>query len=665
MGRRVSVRLGWSVAALAISAAMVGFLAGPAQAHALIRTSDPPNGAVLSKPPTQVVITFTEPPDPKLSFLHVLNSAGKDVESGPSGPAPGRKLELRIPLPPTLPNGVYTVTWRTVSEVDGHVTGNSFTFGIGVTPPPTTTGPTTGPTTPSPAPLAVVGRLFFYWGLALLLGAAVMIPVALGVMPNRGRTLIAASWVGATAGLAMMVASERSTVGVSLGRLLSTGTGHEFVERGVGLAAVALAAGFALARPRLPGLIAVGAAAAGTMLIHVLAGHAAVSAHLTWFNVGVQWMHLLAVGVWVGGLAWLLLGMWGRQDRGSIVRRFSTLAGFALAMVAATGLFRVLDEVGWPNHWGRLFDTSFGWALVVKVGLFGVLVALGALNRYRHVPAVAEQGAPARRLRMTLIAELAVASLILAATGVLSELPPSASLAAVSARPTASSNLALSGSDFATTVRVRITVSPGTVGPNRFDATVTDFDTGRPVPARSVSLQFQLPGRPDLGTPTLPLRRHRGGAWSGQGTVLSIFGAWNVSVLVQEAAGAVQVPLKLTPKLPPESIQTQAAPGQPTLYTIALAGGGQLQTYVDPGRPGNDTVHFTFFQASGNEQPIADASATFVDPTGATGPLPLIRFDAGHFVANTKLTSGRWRFLVQATTAQGKVFDAYFDQKIP
>ena len=137
-----------------------------------------------------------------------------------------------------------------------------------------------------------------------------------------------------------------------------------------------------------------------------------------------------------------------------------------------------------------------------------------------------------------------------------------------------------------------------------------------------------------------------------------------MEVLVEEASGSVTVPLRLTPRLPPERIQVSAASGQPTLYTIALAGGATLQAYVDPGTPGNDVVHFTFFQESGDELPIRAATGTSVPPGGSAGPMPLLRLDRGHFVANTTLRAGRWRFLIQATTARGAAVTAYFDPTI-
>ena len=145
------------------------------------------------------------------------------------------------------------------------------------------------------------------------------------------------------------------------------------------------------------------------------------------------------------------------------------------------------------------------------------------------------------------------------------------------------------GHDFATTVRMRLTVTPGTVGLNRFAADVVDYDTGRPVNATGVTLTFTLPGNPDIGS-TLALRRS-GSAWTGSSTVLSMQGRWNVKALVQERRGGVQVPLTVQTRLPQEQIQVSPGTGsQPTLYTIQLAGGNSLQGYLDRKGAGPNTA---------------------------------------------------------------------------
>jgi copper transport protein len=648
---------------------VVAMAPGTAAAHALVQSSDPADGALLQTAPRQVVVTFTEAPDPHLSSLHVLDRSGKDVDSGSSAAVPGEPRKLRVSLPVSLSRGVYTVTWRAISRVDGHVTAGSFSFGVGVEPGATASsaGGAVGPTSPSPPPLAVVGRWLFYWGLAVLLGGAVAGLVwSRNGLPRGGRALLAAAWVVAAAGLVAMIVGERSAIGVSFGSFLRSGTGRGFVERAVALAVVGLVVANGVVVLSKTTLIVLTAAVAAAMLIHARAGHAAVVGSPSWFNVGVQWMHLLAVGAWVGGLPWLLLTLKGTsgEDRGRAARAYSTVAGLALAVVALTGLSRLLDEVGWPQHWNRLFHTSFGLALVVKVGLIGGLVLLGARNRYANVPRAAEQGG-ARALGRTVGLELGVVALVLAATAVMSELAPSATVAASASGRKKPMNIVVAGSDFATSVKIRLTVAPGTVGVNTFEAKVVDYDTGRPVPAASVDLAFSLPGRPELGTQRLNLTKATAGLWTGKGTVLSMDGRWSVTVTVQEPRGGVEVPLIVQTRLPPEQITVSRAAGQPTLYTIALAGGGSLQTYVDPARAGTtNQVHFTFFAGSGDEQPIAKATATGTSPTGTSAALSLLRLDTGHFVANEQLAMGSWRFQIQATTPDGRIFAAYFDQQI-
>jgi len=647
-----------------LGAALLVVVAGqPASAHAQLRRSEPASGALLQTAPSRVVITFTEPPDPALSTIHVLSETGQDVEQGRAEPVPSAPLQLQVSLPP-LPDGVYTVTWRTLSETDGHVTGGSFAFGVGVAPTnPTTSLGTALPTTPSPSPLAAVGRWGLYAGLALLLGGAVLgLFVFSGRIPSSTTWVLGAAWLISAIGLTLMTVAERSTVGVSYGTLLRSSAGDQLIRQGIGLVVLAVAVVVAAIRPWRPGLMLFGLAAAGVMLLHAQAGHAG-SQSPVWFNVGVQWLHLMSVGVWVGGLAWLLLGIRsvGPSERAG-VGRFSFIAGIALAVVAVTGVVRAIDEIGGVGAWRRLFETSFGVTLLIKVALFTGLVALGARNRYVNVPAVAQRGERVRSLRRTVGAEVALAVGIFGVTGVLTQLPPAALVAA--APSPVPEHVVVTGSDFATSARVRLTVMPGSAGPNQFEARIADYDTGEPLQASSVSLTFSLPSHSELGTPSLDLSRTAPGMWMGEGTPLSMPGAWDVSVLIQGPAGSVVVPLKVQTRAPPQHIEVTRAPGQPTLYTITLPGGLSLQTYIDPGTPGNNVVHFTFFQASGDEQPIASATATATTPAGDTHDLPLIRFDPGHFVANTRLDAGHWRFGIQATTKEGVSLSAYFDQTI-
>jgi copper transport protein len=701
-----SLRAALLVAVLALAG--VGVLASPAYAHALLERSYPAAGTSLPRAPHVMLLYFTEAPEPSLSTVSLLDSSGQPLPGvGKPTVAPGNARELRVRLP-RLADGVYTVGWRTVSKVDGHITGGSFAFGIGVQPPAGAfaagaQGGSRG-TGSTPSPVAVAGLWLLFWGLALLAAAGATGVLVFGWRLPRGAPIvIAAGWLAAAAGILIMILSERAAAGVPFGELFGAAAGRSLLAEAAAVAVCGVAAFFTARRPAGPALVVLGAAAAGALFTHAQAGHAETQSSVRLLNVADQWLHMLAAGVWVGGLVWLLLGLRGLDGaaRAAAVRRFSQLAFAAVAVIAVTGVLRAVPEVG---SLGALVSTSFGVTLLIKSSLFVVLMGIAWRNRYRLVPKLAEPvpaapalspvmgGAPAdpreqgagtesqppgagapppgssaaraiTSLRRSVRSEVALAAIVLVVAAVLSGLPP-ASFVEAAGQKTASPAVTVTGSDFGTTARVRLTVSPGTVGPNRFTVHVVGYDSGRPLPARGVRLEFSLPSNPTVAS-SLNLAPGPGGTWSGQGTNLSIDGQWDIDVVVQQAATAVDVQLRLRTRLPPEHITVSRQPGQPVLYTIQLGNGRSLQTYLQQPIPGQGLVHFTFFRASGKEEPITSASATAITPGGADQPLKLARLASGHFVANLSLTPGPWTFRINATTAGGQPLSGYFSQSVP
>ena len=86
-------------------------------------------------------------------------------------------------------------------------------------------------------------------------------------------------------------------------------------------------------------------------------------------------------------------------------------------------------------------------------------------------------------------------------------------------------------------------MTPGAAGPNRFTATVADFDTGSPLPVDRVELAGIPAAHPDLGTARLELTEAPDGRWLGQGRLLSLAGRWDLTTTIQQAGGGVVVPL--------------------------------------------------------------------------------------------------------------------------
>src|SRR5205085_1482227 len=153
-------------AGLALAGAAVG--AAPASAHANYVKSNPAADARLVRPPTEIRVSFSEPPAPNGSAIEVLDEKGARWDQGPAV-ASGEPNGLKVALKP-IGDGGYTVAWTAVSAVDGHETKGSFAFVVGNGPLPSL--PDVPNASPPPSPLEIAGRALSYAGIALGIGAA-------------------------------------------------------------------------------------------------------------------------------------------------------------------------------------------------------------------------------------------------------------------------------------------------------------------------------------------------------------------------------------------------------------------------------------------------------------------------------------------------------------
>ncbi|MDQ4130468.1 MAG: copper resistance protein CopC, partial [Actinomycetota bacterium] len=220
-----------SAVLLASFALFVVAPAAPASAHALLRTSEPADGARVETAPSLVTLVFTEQPEPGLASVQVLDPSGGSVERGPPEPVAGNPLSLRVPLKP-LPEGAYTVAWRVVSRVDGHVTAGAVAFGVGVAPKDVaSTGVGRVLQAPPPSPLEVVGRVAFLAGLVALLGAGVVGAVAFRGLPAGVRPVVAGAWATSMLAVLALFETQRKAAGSAVGDFLATYLGRALLAR--------------------------------------------------------------------------------------------------------------------------------------------------------------------------------------------------------------------------------------------------------------------------------------------------------------------------------------------------------------------------------------------------------------------------------------------------
>jgi copper transport protein len=617
---------------------------GPADAHGILSASQPQGRAVLAEGPPAVVLTFTEAPEVGFSSVQVLDRDGGSYGAGRLEVTPGDPQTIRLGLRP-LDKGVYTVNWRIVSRVDGHLTAGSFAFGVGEP----VTDDAVRPATAAPGNrsfLAVAGRALLYTGLSALLGSAWVGLVAFRERRRAIGLLLAGAWVVSMLGVVALAAAQRHVTGAPVGAFLRAPLGRSVLWRatGIGVAGTGLLiARRGSARRWQVGAGLVTAGAAGAIVAHVHAGHAA-GASWPWTMVALQSLHFLAAAGWLGGVAALLVGLGRRPGPTSAAaaQRYGVGAGVALAVLVVTGVVRALDEVG---SWASLVDTGYGRLIVVKSALLLALAGLGAVNHYRSVPAA---GRSLRALRRVGSAELAVAAAVFTVTAFLTTAPPPAR-----DRLPAASVVVVDGSDFGTTMRVRLSASPGGAGENRFTIRVRDYDTDQPVQADQVSARFDLPANPAASQTSLDFVQGPPGTYSAAGASLAVPGRWRVTVVVQRGADAVEVPLTLVTTVPPPQVTESGGPGQLTIWDVALSQGRSVQVYADPERPGPTQFHATFFSSEGGELAVDSATIAAIKAGGEAVASTPRRLGPGHFVADLDAPAGRWALELTAVTADG------------
>jgi copper transport protein len=647
-------RTGLGIGATSLALVALLALAGPAGAHALPQSSSPNAGATLSAPPTKVTITFGERPDPKLSSISVLDSTGTSVTAGPTASSSGDPLTLEVPLGP-LTGGVYTVAWRTVSAVDGHRATGSFAFGLGTTPSASGSNSNPGAVetgTSGPSPTAVVGRWLLYLGLVVLLGASFFGAAIARVPPLVVRRLLPGAWILAAIGTVVVVADQVIDADVGIGQVIGSSFGPAILERVAPLVvagiAVALGARFA-SRYRLV-LAIVALAAAGAILADVISSHAAAGPAI---DLAVQSLHVLAVGLWMGGLVGLLITLGRRlpdEATARAARRFSWVATAGIATVAGTGVLRAISEVRTID---ALFSSEFGRLVIAKTALLGVLALIGAVNHFRNVPAAGRVLTGLRRFGTVEI--LVGGTVVLLAAALVNVAPPS-SVAAAGPTPSPSPTpapLVVTGSDFGTSVRLSLEISPGLTGFNTFRATVTDYDTGAPVAADGVTLRFSIPAHSDVGSSRLDLAPAGAGAFSATGGNLSLDGAWQITALVAKGTSSVEVPLAVLAGARRQQVDVNRVTGIPTIYTVHLSAGRTVQVYLDPDKPGQNDFHVTFFDAAGTELPATNITATVASGTGAPRPLTVRTLEPGHVVATVTVQAVPQLFDIGGTAPGG------------
>jgi copper transport protein len=545
-------------ALFALAAAAALALPAVAWGHAGLVRTVPSASRTVNAPPAQVVLSYTEPVVDRFAIVSVTDAQGRQITSGPPRNAPGAPQTLITPLR-RAPEGWYLVFWRVISA-DGHPVRGAFTFAVGPNPgpPPQFRVPSLSETATSTRLL--ISRWTVFLSLLVAIGLFVLRtviarPVVRVVRGVSLRTLSVA--FGVALGVALVaipvyvdLATAQFTLrsAFDLGAIVpaarASGFGRDYLDLELVVALFGIAALVALFvdRPErgqrsvaellaLPAALLTGAAA---LVLPSLAGHAGQKSPRG-LALPLDTVHMAAAAIWLGGLIGLIV-FWLSIAAGNrvaalayVVPRFSVVAFGSVVVLIGTGIGSSFLEL--PTF-ASLWETSYGQALLVKIGLLFAALMLAGVNFARTKPRLqAARAQPslgpstAVLLRRLVQGEILFVAAALFAAVVLTSLPPPASALArvknISARvgPGPVSEVVAKGP-----YRLRVGVSPNRAAlPNTFSVAITRG--GRPVRGAQVVSRFDMLDM-DMGEQSYRVPERKPGVFVKSAPALVMVGHW-------------------------------------------------------------------------------------------------------------------------------------------
>ncbi|MFJ6085481.1 copper resistance CopC/CopD family protein [Streptomyces sp. NPDC092369] len=621
--------------------------AGPASAHAALNGSDPAQGVVVDKAPTEVALTFSEKVATSSDSLRVLDPKGKRVDTGKPTETSG--TTYAVPLHSGLPDGTYTVAWQVVSA-DSHPVAGAFTFSIGA--PSTTTVSVSDETVGGGIVgwLYGFGRYMSYAGFLLMVGGGAFVLACwqrgAGVRPVQ--RLVVSGWLTITASTLLLLLLRGSytssgKVGAIfdlnlLGQVLQTKTGAALISRLLLLAAAALfiAVLFGAYEKReaeekqdLTFGLAIGGSvvAAGLAASWALAEHASTGLQ-PGIAMPVDVIHLLAVATWLGGLCALLVALYRSEVpiEAAAVRRFSQVAFGSVVAVVATGIYQSWRQLG---SWAAFTDTGYGQLLLVKIGLVAVLVGIAFISR-----------------RWTgQLAGTALADTETAEKSVLGEKEPAAARAGASAgKATATGGKGAKGAGSGS--------SSGSGDSKAASGSKRAAQLARQKAAVATALQKR---QRDADPRRFGLRRS---VLAEAGVAVVLLAV--TTVLTQTEPGRTEEDAKAATSA--SSSSSSAADSSSGALTLTMSfdtggtdGKGVVSVDFDPARVGGNEMHVYVTRPNGRAFDIPEVKVAFTLEAKKIGPLPVApdRVSTGHWSASGVQIpmAGDWKVAVTVRTS--------------
>ncbi len=535
---------------LTVASVLAAFAIVPASAsaHAVLLGTQPVSGTTLERTPREVIFEFNQAVGGTLGAVRVYDAKGVQVDDGDVSHPGGNEHWMGVGLPAKLPDGTYTATYRVISA-DTHIVYGGLVFNIGHASSSSQTYASLidrGRAGPATNVAFGVVRALDYVSIALVVGVLAFLALVAGpalrggAFERRAWLLVAAgAALGVLVGVLGILLQGAEAAGLSLwssirwsviSDVLDSRFGWVWGIRAALLAGTLVVLALPRGRPRWLWLAGVGAY---LVMTPALAGHASIQSPVAVF-FPVDVLHVLAASVWVGGIAAIVLALplatraVAPVERTpmllDVLGRFSRLALAAVAVIACTGVVQAYIDV---RSLHGLTSSTYGELVLLKTGLLGLLIGLGAVNRERVIPALrrlvaaaATPGEAGVLLARTTRGELAGMVSVFAATAALVAFAPPIDAAS---------------GPFSATVRLgpaelEAEVTPAAAGPNQIHLFLIHASSGAPyLQSRQLVVTASLPAK---GIGPLPEKAYPAGAghYFVPDALLSPAGTWSIEI---------------------------------------------------------------------------------------------------------------------------------------
>ncbi len=528
-------------------------------AHPIILDSSPVASSTAQAGTSQIVIHYSEAVDIDFSAIKVIDNTGNQIDNKDTKYFDGES-SLVVTTPP-LTDGIYTVTSKVLSRVDGHLVPDVFLFGVGnvSVPPPKQKDVTESIYFPEAG-----ARFPGLVGQVIVLGAAASSLIMWRTIGRKNlikenisdlQKFYHAKFSSITGvGLFLVFASnilmlivQTIRLETSAASVLQTSFGSVWIVR-MAITVVLLAVWFLMENKtsvssRKQGVII------GLSLILIgtttIIGHGAASEQLS--AIIIDYAHNLISSIWIGGViffAFILLPTFARLEGNKkeritllMIPKFSSMIIIALGVIIVTGptlLWLLEDDIG------LLGQSYYGYLIIAKISIGSFMVALGGYNQFK-IQRTAERGLESggisvhKKLKRSLRTEAALGIILLGVVSMLANSSMPTSQAQENAQQV---SYGFDTGVFSENAKFDLSIEPFRSGTNRI--AVSAFDSqGDPLEdLDSIKVKISNPEK-NIAPLQIPLTKPepQGSIYEGEIT-FGFSGKWDVELEAQRTQHA-------------------------------------------------------------------------------------------------------------------------------